>query len=132
MAHLPFAPEVFTLLEEISEIRYEEPDQQRLLELIPQYAAYYCSLQVQVTRQVIDAAERLRAIATPSTGLDHIEIEYARSKGITIISLKEDYEFLKNITGKTRDLGQGYIQGTSTQRENHRHPRLRQARRDGR
>ncbi|MBA7568370.1 Hydroxypyruvate reductase [subsurface metagenome] len=98
MAHLPFAPEVFTLLEEISEIRYEEPDQQRLLELIPQYAAYYCSLQVQVTRQVIDAAERLRAIATPSTGLDHIEIEYARSKGITIISLKEDYVFLKNIT----------------------------------
>lgn len=98
MAYLPFAPEAFALLEDVSEIRYEKPDQQRLLKLIPQYDAYYCSLQVQVTRDIIDAAEKLRAIATPSTGLDHIEIEYARSKGITIISLKEDYEFLKTIT----------------------------------
>ncbi len=69
-----------------------------MLKLIPDFDAYLCSLKVLVDRKILGAAKKLRVIATPSTGLDHIDIEYAKEKGVDIISLKDDYEVLKKIT----------------------------------
>jgi len=37
-----------------------------------------------VTKQVIDSLPKLRFITTRSTGFDHIDIEHARSKGISV------------------------------------------------
>ena len=51
-----------------------------------------------VDRGMIDAATRLEVIATPTTGTDHIDLEYARTKGVEVLSLKHDYDFLKTIT----------------------------------
>jgi D-3-phosphoglycerate dehydrogenase len=39
----------------------------------------------------------LRLIATPSTGTDHIDIAAARARGIAVLSLREDPEFLKQL-----------------------------------
>ncbi|MEI6422847.1 MAG: NAD(P)-dependent oxidoreductase [Lentisphaerota bacterium] len=51
-----------------------------------------------VDRNLIDAAEKLEVIATPSTGTDHIDVDYAESRGIKVQSLKKDYDFLKTVT----------------------------------
>jgi len=37
-----------------------------------------------VDREVVDAAERLRIVSTASVGVDHIDVEYARRKGIAV------------------------------------------------
>jgi glyoxylate reductase len=37
-----------------------------------------------VDREVLDAAERLRIVSTASVGVDHIDVEYARRKGIAV------------------------------------------------
>ena len=37
-----------------------------------------------VDREVVDAAERLRIVSTASVGVDHIDVEYARWKGIAV------------------------------------------------
>ncbi len=41
-------------------------------------------IQSKVNKKVIDALPALRLITTRSTGFDHIDIEYARSKGIAV------------------------------------------------
>jgi len=48
-------------------------------------------------KELIDRSHNLKIIATPTTGLDHIDIDYAATKGIQIISLKGDIEFLAGI-----------------------------------
>lgn len=41
---------------------------------------------------------RLRAIGSNTTGHPHIDVAYARSKGIAVVTLKEEREFLDTIT----------------------------------
>ena len=40
---------------------------------------------------------RLRAIVTATTGLDHIDLEYAQERGITVLSLRGETEFLQEV-----------------------------------
>jgi D-3-phosphoglycerate dehydrogenase len=47
---------------------------------------------------VIAAAKKLRVIASPSTGPDHLDLRAADARGITLLSLKYDGEFLETIT----------------------------------
>ena len=92
-------PEAQAILEKGAEVTYRPglPDAE-LLETIGDYDAIVTNLQQKITRDVIDAAKRLRVIATPSTGTDHIDLAYAEERGLTVQSIKADYDVLKNIT----------------------------------
>lgn len=61
-----------------------------------------------IDRVVIDLMPNLKLIATPTTGLNHIDTVYAKKKGIKIISLRGQFGFLKNITS-TAELTLGLI-----------------------
>tara|TARA_Y100001935_G_scaffold248077_1_gene244794 strand:- start:10498 stop:11442 length:945 start_codon:yes stop_codon:yes gene_type:complete len=50
-----------------------------------------------IDKNLIDAFPDLKVIATATTGLDHIDCAYAESKGIKILSLKNQSEFLEKI-----------------------------------
>jgi phosphoglycerate dehydrogenase-like enzyme len=52
-----------------------------------------------IGREAMAAAPRLRAIATPTTGLNHIDVEEAARRGIAVISLRGETDFLKEIRG---------------------------------
>lgn len=45
----------------------------------------------------MEAAPRLKVIVTPTTGLNHIDLCEANRRGITILSLKGEIEFLRNM-----------------------------------
>ncbi|MBN2293638.1 MAG: hypothetical protein JXM70_14510 [Pirellulales bacterium] len=79
-------------------VHYIEPTVPMLKEYLPQADAYLATLTVPLTRELIDAAPRLKVIATSSTGLDHLDIEAAAKRGIAVLSLKEDRKFLDGIT----------------------------------
>jgi len=61
-----------------------------------------------IDREVLDNAPLLKVIATNATGTDHIDLEYAKKKGVEVISLKGEYEFLRNIHA-TAELTWGLI-----------------------
>jgi len=84
------------------------PSQERLLDVIGDFDAFLTSLAVQTDREVLDRASRLRVIATPSTGLDHIDAAYATRKGIRVISLKDETALLDSITA-TAELAWGLL-----------------------
>lgn len=50
-----------------------------------------------IDKEVINAAPGLKIIASPTTGLNHIDVAYAESKNIKIVSLKGETEFLRKV-----------------------------------
>lgn len=91
-------PEVLDALGEIAEVKVFPPEPGVLLREIVDCDAYIASLHVRLTAEAIAASERLRVIATPSTGLDHIDLDAAEARGIPVLSLKDDRTFLDQIT----------------------------------
>lgn len=73
-------------------------DQEALDAHIGEYDAYLASMKVRLTREVITRAPRLRVVVTPSTGLDHLDLEAMRERGIALLSLKEETDFLDSVT----------------------------------
>lgn len=63
-----------------------------------QYEVIFIKLGLSMDRKNIDLQKELKIIVTPTTGLDHIDIHYAKKKQIKIISLKGEKSFLKTIT----------------------------------
>ena len=61
-----------------------------------------------VSKEKIDKCPRLKVIASNTTGHPHIDIKYAESKGITVITLKNKHDFLRKIT-PTAELTWGLI-----------------------
>lgn len=98
MADMAACPDALAPLASVAEVVPVPADSQRLLELLPEFDAYYASLEVQVTERVLDKARRLRVIATPSTGTDHLDVAAAAARNIVILSLKDERAFLDGIT----------------------------------
>lgn len=58
----------------------------------------FVGLQHQFTAEILEKAPNLKIIATRTTGLDHIDLEYCKAKEIRVLSLREEREFLDTIT----------------------------------
>lgn len=96
MKHLP---ESRAILERNASVTYAENlSKAEILRLIPAYDAIVTNLRQRIDQDILDAGAQLKVIATPSTGTDHIDLAYAKSKGIEVQSLKHDYHVLKTIT----------------------------------
>jgi D-3-phosphoglycerate dehydrogenase len=108
---LAAAPRAFDPLAELAEVVHVAPSSDLLAERIGEFDAYCASLHVRMTRSILERAARLRVIATASTGTDHIDVESARERGIAILSLKEDREFLDSITA-TAEMAWGLLLAT--------------------
>ena len=93
----PF-PEVLDPLREIGTVKVFPPDPEVLLREIADCDAYFATLYVRIDDTVMGAASRLKVIATPSTGLDHIDLDAAARRGIEIVCLKHDRAFLDRVT----------------------------------
>jgi D-3-phosphoglycerate dehydrogenase / 2-oxoglutarate reductase len=69
-------------------------------ELIDRLCAYQVlivRLGFQIDREVIDAGSQLKVIVTATTGLDHIDVAYAAQRGIAVLSLQGEVDFLHSI-----------------------------------
>ena len=73
-------------------------DRETVLKHIENYHGYIATLAFRADREFLDRAVNLKAIFTASTGTDHIDLDYCAHKGIHVFSMKEDREFLDNVT----------------------------------
>lgn len=81
---------------------------EQLLEHIRDCDAYMCTVRLQVDREVIEAAPRLKLVAAYSTGTDHLDLPLLAQRGVTIVSLKHDREILDQVTS-TAELAFGLL-----------------------
>ncbi len=76
----------------------KEMSRDELIEIIPGFDVLIVRLRHQIDSEVIAAGQRLKAIVSATTGLDHIDVECARQRGIQVVSLKGENEFLETIS----------------------------------
>ena len=108
MVDLTPYPEVKAFLDEVADVTYAEPDQDRLLDMIPGFDAYFGHFHIQVTREVIERGTALKAVASPTTGTDHIDIIAAKEHGVEVVCIKTEYELLDTFTA-TAELAWGLL-----------------------
>ena len=72
-------------------------DRQALLEQVPEAHVLIVRLANQVDAEVMEAAAKLKAIVTATTGLDHIDLHEAAQREIAVLSLKDETKFLRSI-----------------------------------
>ena len=94
---LGYSPEAHAMLAQLGEVAAKEMSRSQLLKELDHYDVLIVRLAHQIDRDVIDAGRRLRVIVTATTGLDHIDVEYAQKRGITVLSLRGETVFLREI-----------------------------------
>jgi len=62
---------------------------EELLAVAAEYDAFIVRSRTKIDRAVLDKATRLRLVARPGTGLDNVDVEYAKSKGVTVVNSPE-------------------------------------------
>ena len=90
--------DVLAPLGHVGEVVTFPPERQVFERHVGEYDAYLASLHLRVDRAMLERAKRLRVIATPSTGHDHLDVDAMREFGIELISLRSDIEVLNQIT----------------------------------
>ena len=62
---------------------------EELLQVAGEYDALIVRSRTKVDREVLEKATRLRLVARPGTGLDNVDVEYAKSKGVQVVNSPE-------------------------------------------
>lgn len=109
MVDLEPYPDVRAYLEQHADLTVEPPDETRLLELVPDYDAYFGHIHVRVSRAVIErGVPRLKAVASPTTGTDHIDLTACAEYGVEVVCIKTEYDLLRTFTA-TAELAWGLL-----------------------
>jgi D-3-phosphoglycerate dehydrogenase / 2-oxoglutarate reductase len=85
------------ILQRIGHLDEREISADALRDQIENYDILIVRLRNQINQEILSRATNLKAIVTATTGLDHIDTYYAAQKGIAILSLKGEIEFLNSI-----------------------------------
>lgn len=62
---------------------------EQLLGVVDGYDAIIVRSRTKVDREVLDRATHLRLVARPGTGLDNVDVDYAKSKGVVVVNSPE-------------------------------------------
>lgn len=103
-----FSNEAKLILAKVGDADYLDLTHEALLEKIADYDILLVGLGLVIDKIAIDSAKKLKVIATATTGLDHVDVAYALEKGIEVISLRGENDFLNTVTG-TAELAFGLL-----------------------
>ncbi|MBF0522483.1 MAG: hypothetical protein HQL24_05435 [Candidatus Omnitrophica bacterium] len=93
-----YCPEAKLLLNSFADVTFcDKLTRRQLLEKVCDVDGLIVRFAHKIDKQVIDQAKRLKVIATAATGTNHIDVDYAKTKGMDVLSLKGETKFLKNI-----------------------------------
>jgi D-3-phosphoglycerate dehydrogenase len=84
-------------LSEIAPTDALDLSQDELQDAIKDYDILVVRLGLHVDKSVLVSSERIRVVGTPTTGLDHIDLEAARERNVAVLSLKGERAFLDEV-----------------------------------
>ena len=94
---LGFSPRALERLATVGDVTPADLDRDGLLSAVATTTVLWVRLRHRIDAEVIARAPELRIIASPTTGLDHIDLEEAARRQIEVISLRGATEFLKDV-----------------------------------
>jgi D-3-phosphoglycerate dehydrogenase / 2-oxoglutarate reductase len=95
---LQYQPESLARLEDAFEVTVLNTPADDRADILSNVEVLFAPLGYKVDQAKIDACKRLKVIASNTTGHPHIDVEYARSRGVYVACLKFAPEFLARIT----------------------------------
>lgn len=103
-----FSSEAKQILSHFCQIDEYDCDRQNLLERVRGVDVLFTRLRHKIDQEVFSQAQQLKYIVSPTTGLDHIDLEEAKRRKIQIVSLQGETSFLKDVPA-TAELTWGLI-----------------------
>lgn len=92
-----YNPAARRILESLGEVQEGPLDRVGLLAALPAVDVLVVRFAHRIDREALAAGERLKIILTAATGTDHIDMDAAQQRGIHVLSLKGEVEFLRSI-----------------------------------
>ncbi len=92
-----YSPQALEILRSAGTVEMKALDREGLLAAVRDADILIIRLKFQIDEQVLSAAPRLKALVSATTGLDHIDLEVAARRGVKVLSLKGETEFLRSI-----------------------------------
>jgi D-3-phosphoglycerate dehydrogenase len=75
----------------------EEGDAQGAVAVVQDFDVLWIRLRHQIDAELLNRATRLKTIVSPTTGLDHIDLAETQRRGIQILSLRGESDFLRDV-----------------------------------
>jgi len=93
-----YSRQAYGILGRLGEVVEEECNRSRLLSLISKFDVLIVRLGHKIDAEVFEAGEKLQVVVTATTGLNHIDLEEANRRGVKVLSLKGERQFLDSLT----------------------------------
>jgi D-3-phosphoglycerate dehydrogenase len=98
MVDISACGDVLDPLRKVCDVVELPADALQLRRQVNDFDVYLASLHVRLEAEYISDGTRLKAVATPSTGLDHLDVAACQERGIEVLSLRNEREFLDRVT----------------------------------
>ncbi len=92
-----FPSEALTILRQCGEVVLRDLDRAALLEEVATATVLWVRLRHRIDAEVLAGAPHLQIVATPATGHNHVDVEELGRRGITLLSLRGEIDFLRDI-----------------------------------
>ncbi len=92
-----FSPRAVSILQQIGQVDLCECEPGHLKQALADYDVFWFRLAHRISRELLTDDIRCRILATPVTGIDHIDLEACTEHGIQVACLRGEYEFLKKV-----------------------------------
>jgi D-3-phosphoglycerate dehydrogenase / 2-oxoglutarate reductase len=94
---LDFSQRAVALLQSAGDVELRVCTRDDLQAAFQKYDVVWFRLANVIDRTILSGPVRCRILATPVTGLDHIDLDLCRSLGIQVVSLRGEVEFLRTV-----------------------------------
>lgn len=92
-----FPPQALARLERVATVELEDLDRPALEDAVAAADVLWVRLRHRIDRALLERAPRLKVLVTPTTGLNHVDTEELERRGITLLSLRGEVEFLRDV-----------------------------------
>jgi D-3-phosphoglycerate dehydrogenase len=92
-----FSPEVITHLRKYAEVDVRAVAQREVRQALQDYDVFWFRLGWPIDAEVLNEKSRCRILATPVTGIDHIDEELCARLGVKIACLRGERAFLRSV-----------------------------------
>jgi D-3-phosphoglycerate dehydrogenase len=103
-----YSVEALSIYNALGDVQFGPFTRGELLKRIGEIQALVIRLGHKIDEELLNQGKNLRVIVSPTTGLDHIDLEAAKRQNVEVISLKGETEFLRGIPA-TAELSWGLL-----------------------
>jgi D-3-phosphoglycerate dehydrogenase len=94
---LNYSAEARAVLARLGTVTERALTRAELREQLADYDVLIVRLAHRIDRELLESAPRLKVVVSATTGLDHIDVACARSRGVAVLSLKGETRFLRTV-----------------------------------